>query len=73
MDLEKMRSWLKGLLLECPFGEEGEDCPAGAMRSLPVEERLEAVDAMSPAMVEQILLYHQSCLRRRAGDGGGSC
>lgn len=73
MDLEKMRSWLKGLVLACPFGEETETCPAEEMRVLPLRECLAAVDAMSPDMIEQVLLFHQSCLRRRTGQKGHSC
>jgi len=73
MDLEKMRAWLKDLMLACPFGEETEACPAGEMRALPPPERMAAVDTMSPETIEQILLFHQSCLRRRTGQKGRSC
>jgi len=72
VDLEKMRAWLKGLVLACPFGEETETCPAVEMRVLPLQERLVTVDAMSPEKIEQILLFHQSCLRRRTGQKGSS-
>lgn len=67
VDLEKMRMWLKGLMFDCPLGEAVETCPASEMRELSLEERLEAVDVMSPERIEQILLYHQSCLRLRTG------
>ena len=73
MDLEKMRNWLKGLVLACPFGEETESCPAAEMRVLPVQERMAAVDAMRPDTIEQVLLFHQSCLRRRTAQKGRSC
>ena len=64
-----MKAWLKSLLFDCPLGEEAAICPAAEMRNLPLEERLEAVEAMSPEKIEQILLFHQSCLRMRTGYG----
>lgn len=73
MDLEQMKAWLKDLMLACPFGEEVETCPAVEMRELPLPERMAAVDAMSPDTIEQILLFHQSCLRRRTGQKGRFC
>jgi len=73
MDLEKMRTWLKGLVLECPLGEELESCPATEIRELPPQERLQAVDVMKPEKIEQILLFHQSCLRLRTGHGDRPC
>jgi hypothetical protein len=73
VDLEKMKTWLKGLMLACPFDEETGTCPAAEMRELPLQERLAAVDAMSPETIEQILLFHQSCFRRRTGRKGEFC
>lgn len=70
MDLEQMKTWLKGLMLGCPFGEEVEACPALEMRGLPLPERMAAVEGMRSDTIEQILLFHQSCLRRRTGQKG---
>jgi len=56
---------VKGLLIECPMGTPVGDCPAGDIRELPIEKRLDIVDQMSDHDVNGIIAHHEECLQKR--------
>jgi hypothetical protein len=65
MNIERKRAWIKGLLLECPFIDELDDCPARELRKLSFDEKIDAVDRMDEKMIHNIIMYHNRCLHRR--------
>jgi len=65
LSIEHKRTWVKGLLLECPMGAATDDCPARDFRSMPIEKRLIVVDTMTPQQVEEVIVYHKQCLKKR--------
>ncbi len=67
LTLEHKRIWVQGLLMECPMGRSLEDCPAKALRSLSIDERLKLVFDMEEDQIEWIIAHHRECLRKREG------
>ncbi len=61
------RVFLKGLVVECPAGKALDDYPVGEIKSLPVARRMIAVDTMAAEQVEEIVVYHRQCMKRREG------
>jgi len=67
MEVEHKKIWVKGLLIDCMFGESLHNCPAKELRLLPIKERMARVDSMSEEGLGQIIDYHKSCVEKRAG------
>jgi hypothetical protein len=63
--IEQQRTWVKGLLIECPMGEAMDDCPVRDLRSLPIEKQLITVDGMTPEKVQEVVVHHKQCLKKR--------
>ena len=67
LSIEHKRTWVKGLLIDCPMGTALDDCPARDLRKMSIEKRLITVDAMTPEQVEEVIVYHKQCLKKREG------
>ena len=65
VELMKKRIWVKGILVECPFGKSLSDCPANALRNLPLEELRKAVNNMTEGQLEMVIKYHNGCMEER--------
>jgi hypothetical protein len=57
--------WVKGLMVECPLHNALPDCPANELRTLPLTQRIAAVDAMSESALQQIMAHHRECIAKR--------
>jgi len=64
---EHKRTWVKGLLIACPMGTALDDCPARDLRAMEIEKRLITVDTMTPEQVEEVIVHHKQCLKKREG------
>ena len=71
LKLDHKRIWVQGLLIECPFGEALEDCPAKDIRLLPIEERLKMISEIEEDQIDRIIAHHRECLRKREGKRPG--
>ena len=60
-------AWVKGLVMDCPFGEPQPDCPLNEIRLKPVIERFAIIDKMSDDAINSIIIHHKQCLERREG------
>jgi len=65
LTLEHKRTWVQGLLIDCPFGKPLENCPAKEVRALRIEERFNLANAMDESQLNQIIGHHRNCLLRR--------
>ncbi|MDP6543028.1 MAG: hypothetical protein QGH60_03500 [Phycisphaerae bacterium] len=65
LSIEHKRTWVKGLLIECPMGTAADNCPARDLRTMPIPKRLIAVDSMTDEQVEEVVVFHKQCLKRR--------
>ena len=54
-----------GLLFECPFKNENDDCPYKNIRLLDIKQRIELHNKMYTA---DFINSHVECLRKREGD-----
>jgi len=67
LSIEHKRTWVKGLLIDCPMGTAADDCPARDLRTMPIEKRLIVVDTMTSQQVEEVIVFHKQCLQKREG------
>ena len=67
LSIEQNRGMLDGLLFECPMGETLDDCPARELRATPIEKQRITVHAMTPEQVEDVVVRHTQCLKKREG------
>ncbi len=65
VELMNKRIWVKGILVECPLGKPLTDCPANALRNLPLEELIKAVNDMTADQLEMVIKYHNDCMEER--------
>ncbi len=63
--LTKKLSWLKGLALKCPVGDEDANCPFFNIRTYPVGDRMKILDQMEMDEIVEMLDYHEVCLRHK--------
>lgn len=63
--LRDKRTWVKGLMVDCPMGTALEDCPAGKIRSLPVRELVRIVNSLSEKQLDDIIECHEECITER--------
>jgi hypothetical protein len=59
------RSWLLGLFVECPYGEEVETCPAREIRKLSLDDRMEIAERVGLDVVDRFLERHRHCMSAR--------
>ena len=62
LKLNDKRTWVKGLLAECPFGFALPDCIFHALRRLPLDESIRRVNAMSDEEIGALIKYHRNCI-----------
>ena len=67
LSIEYKRTWVKGLLIDCPMGAATDDCPAFDLRAQPIKKRMTAVDSMTDEQVEEVIVHHKQCLKKREG------
>jgi len=65
MELKYRRVWLKGLVISCPFNKALDDCPANEIRKLPIPERMDFVNNLTPQQIDETLAHHKNCLAER--------
>ena len=61
-NFEDKKVWVTGLLFDCPFGKELDECLTKETRSLPVSGRIELVKSMEPHQVDLIIANHRECM-----------
>jgi hypothetical protein len=66
-----IRTWVKGLLVDCPLGTPLESCPANKIRSLPLHDIVRLANSLSEKKLSAIVALHEKCVRQRE-QGGGS-
>jgi len=59
------KTWVQGLMVECPFGKALATCPAKDLRVLPIEERFKLVRQMEESQIDEIITHHRQCLKER--------
>jgi hypothetical protein len=59
------RSWLLGLFVECPYGDETERCPSKEIRKLSLDDRLQIAERVSNDVVDRFLERHRVCMTAR--------
>jgi hypothetical protein len=62
------RTWLKGLTLECPFGNALANCPMEELRNIPFVECVKKINDLDGERVGNLIEHHIKCLSKRAGD-----
>jgi hypothetical protein len=67
MKVEHKRIWVRGLLIDCVFGESLDNCPAKDLRSLPIEDRMDRADSLPEEELDNIIEFHTSCVGKRYG------
>ena len=63
--LEIKRTWVYGLVIDCPMGKALDNCPAQSVRRLPLEERIAMVRQMEEIQLQEILMHHKRCFKER--------
>lgn len=54
-----------GLVIQCPFDDPVETCPAFELRKLPTEEKFQIVNNLTEEQLDDIIAHHKKCLRER--------
>ena len=68
---EHKRSWLLGLFLECPYGEETPCCPSREIRKLSLDDRIRIAEGVDREVLERFLARHRNCMNTRGEKGRG--
>jgi len=68
MKMEHKKILVKELFFNCPLELSLNQCFAGKFRKLPIKLRMKIVDAMNMEEVEDILINHRECRRKREND-----
>ncbi len=63
--LRDKRTWVKGILVDCPLGTPLEHCPANKIRDLPLPELVGVVNGLSDGQIDAIIAHHEDCLKQR--------
>ncbi|MHC4871961.1 MAG: hypothetical protein ACYTFY_08955 [Planctomycetota bacterium] len=59
------KSWIQGLIIECPMGQSLPKCPLAEIRFLPLKDRLLTIKEMTEEEIDNALAYHRHCLHVR--------
>jgi hypothetical protein len=54
-----------GLIFECPFQEELDNCPFYGIRKLSLKERVYCIMKLSEDKKTKLIRHHELCLKRR--------
>jgi hypothetical protein len=65
MEPSLARSYIVGLLVECPFEPNPTDCALQPIRKKPLKERIEWVNQLTDDQVRDIISEHKECLKRK--------
>jgi hypothetical protein len=68
--LRDKRTWVKGILVDCPLGKPMPDCPGNNLRGLPLAQFVRVVNNMSEKKLDAIITYHETCVSEREGSLG---
>ena len=68
--LRDKRTWVKGILLDCPLDKPMPDCPGNILRGLSLAEFVRVVNNMSERKLDAIITYHETCMSEREGKTG---
>ncbi len=60
-----MASLINGLLFECPFKQELENCPFSELRSHGFSGAINKLAAYDASTINQLNLYHRLCSKTR--------
>ncbi len=60
------RTWVLGLIVDCPLEKTLDTCSMKEIRRLPLEERVELVKAMDEYQLQEIIMLHKQCLKARS-------
>jgi hypothetical protein len=64
--LRDKRTWVKGILVDCPVGDPLDTCPANKIRNLPLPTVVNIVNEMSDEQLDAIILHHENCQKQRS-------
>jgi hypothetical protein len=59
------KTWIKGLVMECPHGTPAQDCPLNGLRSLPIPEANRVINEMKDKQVNAYMKTHRKCYNHR--------
>lgn len=63
--LRDKRTWVKGIMVDCPLGNPLENCPASKIRNLPLSQLVSVVNSLPDKQIDVIIAYHENCLKQR--------
>jgi hypothetical protein len=63
--LRDKKTWVKGILVDCPLGTPLDSCPANKIRTLPVHELTKIVNGLPNDQLDAIIEHHENCLKQR--------
>jgi len=62
------KAMLMGLIIECPYGGNPEDCPLYERRKLSMKQKIKWVKSLSDDELLKAYHVHCECLRKKAKD-----
>lgn len=63
--LSQKKTFIIGLVVDCPMSDPLPDCPARDLRKVSLEEACKLIDDMMEAEVNDVLAFHIKCIRNR--------
>lgn len=66
--MDKCKSYLFGLIFNCPFKIEIENCPFKTLREIETRDRIVFIETLSGKEILELLSLHQYCLTTRERD-----
>ena len=70
-DRERLRAWVFGLTMACPYDQTNPvDCPLCRIRVKPVAERMQWIDGIPDDKLQQIVTTHLLCLQQKQTRAG---
>ena len=61
LDLKGKRGLVFGLVVDCPFLDPFENCPAKKIRDLPLKDCATLIFDMEEKQLDEIISYHRQC------------
>ena len=65
LNLEEKKSWVLGLVIECPLRDVSENCPAKNLRGLPLKDCAALIFNMEENQIDEIISHHRQCIWER--------
>lgn len=60
-----LKSKYLGLIFNCPYGQELENCPLIPLRKLDIDKRVQCWESLTREELIKILEHHKQCLLNR--------